>query len=170
MGRDMGSSQIQALNPIALEYTEALKATLGEALVSVVLFGSVARGEATPLSDIDLLVVVENLPPGRFTRQECLRGPDDAVMARLQNLRSQGVLTDVHALLKTPAEAVLVRPLYLDMVEDAVILYDRDGFFAKVLTDLQAALHRLGARRLRRGRLRYWDLKPDYKPGEVFTL
>lgn len=36
----------------------------GDDLVSVVLFGSHARGDAHPHSDIDLLVVVEGLPQG----------------------------------------------------------------------------------------------------------
>ncbi len=52
----------------------------------------------------------------------------------------------------------------------AQFLYDRGGFFARVLADLRAALQRLGSRRVTRGNLRYWDLKPDYKPGEVFTV
>ena len=34
----------------------------GRDLVSVVLFGSFARGDAHPHSDVDLLLVVENLP------------------------------------------------------------------------------------------------------------
>ena len=44
----------KTLRQIAEEYVEELKADLGEALVWVALFGSVARGEATPYSDIDL--------------------------------------------------------------------------------------------------------------------
>lgn len=76
----------------------------------------------------------------------------------------------MYPVLKTPAEAARIRPLYLDMVEDAVILYDRNGFFGNILGDLRESLTRLGSCRRKRGVVRYWELKPDYKPGEVFTL
>jgi hypothetical protein len=33
-----------------------------------------------------------------------------------------------------------------------------------------SGLHELGARRVRLGSAWYWDLKPDFKPGEVFDL
>ncbi len=63
-----------------------------------------------------------------------------------------------------------VRPLYLDLVEDAVLLFDRDGFFAGALEHLRRSLRRTGVRRLRLGKIRYWDLKPDLVPGEIFEI
>ncbi|WP_235612807.1 nucleotidyltransferase family protein [Moorella sp. Hama-1] len=42
------------------EFCELLKQQLGGKLLRTRLFGSVARGTATPESDIDILVVVEN--------------------------------------------------------------------------------------------------------------
>ena len=39
-------------------YVEALGRHFGERLVSVVVFGSQARGEARPESDLDVLIVV----------------------------------------------------------------------------------------------------------------
>ena len=166
----MTHDHLQTAKRLAEEYTEALKDLLGGALVSVVLFGSVARGEATPLSDIDLLVVAEDLPRGRFARLDRLRPAEGRLQSRLEGLWKEGILTDFQIVIRTRAEAAVVQPLYLDMVEDAVILYDRDGFFAAILTRLRESLGRLGARRLRRGRMRYWDLKPDYSPGEVFSI
>ncbi len=85
---------------------------------------------------------------------------------RLEWLR-QGMFADVFPILKTPEEAARLVPLYLDMVEDAEILFDRDGFFAGGLEKLRQPLARLGARRVRRGRYWYWDLQPDYRPSEV---
>jgi hypothetical protein len=38
------------------------------------------------------------------------------------------------------------------------------------LEHLRARLRELGARRIRRGDAWYWELKPDLKPSEVFTL
>lgn len=56
------------------------------------------------------------------------------------------------------------------MVEDAVILYDKEGFFAGILEKLRQRLFSLGSRRLVQGSVRYWDLKPDLRPGEIFEL
>jgi predicted nucleotidyltransferase len=44
------------------EFVEACKKKFGKNLVSIVLFGSYARGIARETSDIDLLVVVKKLP------------------------------------------------------------------------------------------------------------
>lgn len=139
-------------------------------MISIVLFGSVARREATPYSDIDLLVVVSSLPRGRMARLERILATDQRIETRLKDLRDRGICSDVCPILKTTEEAARVRPLYLDLVEDAVILFDRDGFFASVLDRLKSRLKELGSVRRRMGKIRYWELKPDYQPGEIFEL
>jgi hypothetical protein len=72
--------------------------------------------------------------------------------------------------IKSSEEAEIGSPLFLDMVDDARVLYDRDGFFARRLERLRTRLNELGARRIWRGKVWYWDLKPDDQPGEVFEL
>ena len=71
---------------------------------------------------------------------------------------------------KTPEEVEAGSPLYLDMVEDARILVDPEGFLAGYLERLRVRLRVLGARRIRRGNAWYWELKPDLKPGEIFAI
>lgn len=160
----------QALQAVAARYVELLRGALGENLVSAILFGSVARGDAGPDSDIDLLIVGEEFPPGRFARLRLLEEVDAKFEPELDRLRSQGLHPRLARLLKTRAEATRLVPLYLDLVEDARLLYDRDGFFQSVLTRLGASLKRLGAERRLRGQTRYWVLKPDFRPGEVIEL
>jgi predicted nucleotidyltransferase len=142
---------------------EALRARLGESLVSVVVYGSVARGEARRDSDVDLLIVAENLPRSRLARQ-------DLFMEVEEGLEEEGFFIDFSPVILTPEEARRTRLLYLDMVEDAVILYDRGGFFESVLARLRSRLEELGAERVRLGRRWYWRLKKDYKWGEVIEL
>jgi predicted nucleotidyltransferase len=168
---ELGGEELnETLKRLAVAYTEALKKQLGKSLVAVVLFGSVARREAVRHSDIDLLVVVSGLPKSRLARQRYLERADALLEDRLQALRRQGVLTDFVPVLKTPQEAAQVTPLYFDLLHDALILYEREGFFSAVLERLRESFHRLGARRVRQGEIRYWELKPDYTPGEVFEL
>ena len=77
---------------------------------------------------------------------------------------------DVMPIIKTPEEASRITPLYLDMVEDAIIVYDENGFFEKVLARLRERLKQLGAERVRIGKKCYWRLKKDYRFGEVVTI
>jgi hypothetical protein len=159
-----------ALRSAAERYVELLDEALQDNLVSAVLFGSVARGEATAGSDIDLLVVCETLPQGRFARLATVQRADDRFEEELARLRATGIDTRVVPILRTRREAGRIVPLYLDMVEDARVLRDRDGFFTGVLAGLRARLAELGAERRRRGRVRYWILKRDFRPGEVIAI
>ena len=69
------------LETIIAEYQEYLKQHYGHRLVQVVLYGSQARGEAKPDSDIDLLIVLQDPvdswqeidQTGDFTSALCLK-------------------------------------------------------------------------------------------------
>jgi predicted nucleotidyltransferase len=158
------------LRRLAEEYALAAREALGDNLVSVVLFGSVARGGAAPGSDIDLLVVCRELPEGAFRRRRLVEPVEERLEPALRPLWERGLCPGFTVLLRTEAEAACFHRVYLDMVEDAVLLYDRDGFFAGVLARLRERLRALGARRRRLGDARYWDLKPDFRPGDVIDL
>ena len=56
------------------------------------------------------------------------------------------------------------------MIDDARVLHDTDGFFKQYLDGFRRRLQVLGSRRIWLGNAWYWELKPDLKPGEVFTL
>lgn len=142
----------------------------GERLVSLAVFGSVGRGVARPDSDVDLLIIARDLPRGRVARAADFRAVEQAVAPRLAALRSEGIRPELSPVFKTPAELSQGSPLLLDMVQDARLLQDREDCLRNALAALQARLERLGARRVWRGSAWYWDLRPDYRPGEVFEL
>ena len=144
-------------------YLRLLAQRFGDRLVTVVLFGSWARGEARPVSDIDLLVVIRGLPRNRWERYSGFRE-----MAREV---SNDFAEMVSLVLATPEEAAHVKPYYLGMLSGHEILYDRDGFFAGVLERLRRRLAELGSRRyVDPDGYEYWDLKPDWKLGDVVEL
>lgn len=143
---------------------------LGDDLVSFVVYGSVARGEARPDSDVDLLLVLRNPPRSRLKRQELFMEIERGVEEYVEILREQGFNVDFSPVIKSVEEAKVFSPLYLDMVEDAVVLYDKDGFFTGVLERLKARLRELGAERVWVGRKWYWRLRKDYKFGEVIEI
>lgn len=161
-----------------MEHLEKLLASLlaacqqvyRERLISVAVFGSVGRGTPRPESDVDLLIVAEDLPQGRVQRAAEFRQVEALVAEELSELRRAGVNTELSPVFRTSAELATGSPLMLDMVEDVRILHDSGGTLQEALEQFRARLQRLGARRVWRGDAWYWDLKPEYRPGEVFEL
>lgn len=146
-----------------------LQVTYGSRLVACAVFGSVGRGTPRYDSDIDLLLVVRDLPRGRFQRLEEFLPVETRLDSRLTGDGEHPALA-LSPVFKTPDEVGAGSPLFLDMVEDARILHDPDGFLEQYFDRLRARLCQLGARRVWRGNAWYWDLKPDLRPGEVFAL
>lgn len=147
-----------------------LKSFYGERLVSIVIFGSVARETQNFSSDIDVLIIGQELPEGRIRRIREFEAVEDRIEPFLKSLQKEGINTRISALIKTPEEAKKGSPLFLDMVEDAQILFDKGGFFSALLKRLKKRFKALGARRIWKGNVSYWILKPDFKPGEVFKI
>lgn len=153
--------------------TKALVERLGDSLLAVVLYGSVARGTASETSDIDLLIVQRGAPSSYYERLEPVLEVEHALKEDrvFQDLAGRGLFPSLSPLLLSEAEAEENRYIFLDMVEEAVVLFDPEGFFASRMEELRQRLHELGARRifLPDGSW-YWDLKPDLVLGEVFEL
>jgi uncharacterized protein len=145
---------------------DAWTVDLGERLVSIVLFGSVARGQARPTSDIDLVVVADGFPRALADRRRpLLESGERARTARALPVVQWNLVT------KSTGEARIHSPLYLDIVEDGILILDRGGFFEQVLSGMRARMRVLGSRRifLDDGTW-YWDLKPDFRFGEVVEI
>ncbi len=142
----------------------------GPRLVACAVFGSVGRGTPRHDSDLDLLVVARDLPRGRFPRMEEFLSVETRLEPDLAREGPEAPAIALSPVFKTPAEVEAGSPLFLDMVDDARILVDRDDFLAGHLERLRARLRQLGSRRIRLGNAWYWELKPDLKPGEVFSL
>ena len=117
---------------------DACQRHYGPRLVSVAVFGSVGRGTPGPDSDIDLLVVVEQLPRGRLARSDDFTVVERMVEPHLTRAQSLGLHPTLSAIFKTPEEVGAGSPLFLDMLDDARILYDRDGFLQRPEARLQA--------------------------------
>lgn len=139
---------------------------LGERLVSVVLFGSVARRTARPTSDIDVVIVADGFPRSLADRRR-------PFLELWERTRASRALPHVlwNLVTKSPDEARVHSPLYLDIVEDGVLIVDRGGFFEAVLARMRHRMRALGSRRvyLPDGTW-YWDLKPDFRFGEVVEI
>jgi predicted nucleotidyltransferase len=105
---------------------EKAVAFYGTRLISIVVFGSVGRGAMRPDSDIDVLFVIDPLPKARRRRVEEFHDLECQMDEVLKETRLLGVPTALSPLFKTPEEVCSRSPLFLDLVDDARILFDRD--------------------------------------------
>ena len=115
----------------------------GRDLVSVVLFGSFARGDAHPHSDVDLLLVVENLP--KDWRQRSTLELSFERMGLEWGRPLQVILvepTEVHFAVDS------IMPLLLEIREGYHCLFDRERFFQNEMGRLEETLVVRGVRRL----------------------
>lgn len=148
----------------------ATKQVYGERLVTLAVFGSVGRESLRPDSDIDLLLVVDELPRGRMARMAEFAAVESAMASHLADAANAGVSTSLSPVFKTREEVCRGSLLFLDMIEDTKILYDRDRFFTRFLERFRERLAKLGARRVWRGNAWYWVLKAEYQIGETFEV
>ncbi len=144
-------------------YRDLLLERFGGDFVSLALFGSRARGDNKVDSDADFIAVVRDLPAGQYPRWKLLHPLTDRV-------RDETGVPFISTVDYTPEAARQRRLLYLDMTEDAVIVFDRDGFFESVLEDMASRMKELGSVRKWVGDKWYWVIKPDSKPGERIEI
>jgi len=131
---------------------DAARQTLGDRLIGLVVFGSVARQTPHEGSDIDLLVVVDPLPWGRAARGALAEAVEREAVAHSPDL------PDVSLTLRTPEEVAAGFPLLLEVVADGAVVADSDGRTAQMLATWQDRLEAQGARRIRTGESWHWDL------------
>jgi predicted nucleotidyltransferase len=150
--------------------TKLLQEEFQDKLISVVLYGSIARGDNRKDSDIDLLLVIKDLPKTITERvilfDKVERKLDDDIM----RLMDEGYYVTFSPILKTPEEAMRFSPIYMDMTEDAIILYDRNGFFRKVMEKTKKRLKELGFGRVWLSEKSWYWRKRDYKFGEIIDF
>jgi predicted nucleotidyltransferase len=159
------------LNLLLDSLRQACLDAYGDRLVSLAVFGSWARGVATPESDLDILIVADPLPRGRLKRLDEF----DAVERATESSRADvwpgaGRSLEISPVFKTPAELKAGSPLYLDMTHWRVVLHDRGDVLANYLSALAARMAELGSRRIESHGGGYWDYKPSFAPGEVVEL
>jgi len=122
-------------------FTERCRERFGKDLVSIVLFGSHARGTAEKYSDIDLLLVVKDLP----TFNE--RIPLISEICYQMLIKHK---VSISPILMTPEEfkkdIKAGFPLFLGVVIGYKAVFDRDEFSTGLLTGFSETLDREGAR------------------------
>jgi hypothetical protein len=133
---------------------KTFKDYLGDSLVSIVLFGSHARGDARKASDYDLFIVANKLPESPLKRTMFIRRP---LVGKFKEKLA------IVAKTKKEVEESFP-PLFLDLGLDGVILYD-DNFFNEKLKRILQIIKEAGLRRKRGSHGFYWEWEKRPKRG-----
>ena len=152
-------------------FLSLLKEGMGERLIGILLYGSLARDQVKPDSDIDLLVVgkgdKEDVEDGyRRARDAPEETPEYEALVEqaIWPSISPFIVSDEYLRQNTPW-------LVLEIQDQGLVLHELEGFLAWKIKRVHERMHELGTRKvmLPEGSW-YWDVKPDWKLGEVFEL
>ncbi len=152
-------------NPQALQMLQvalgAIFRLYSRSLLSVAAFGSLASGEWTDTSDIDLLIVAKNLSPNYSERLKKAQEIFDVCSSVRVSQWQRGEGYHLLDLILLGAEELQKNELFLlDMTREAIILFDREDLLSKSLTGLKRRLEEKGVIRVETPSGKsYWDLR-----------
>lgn len=162
------------LQSIIYRYFEILKDDFKEKLLSIAIFGSIARGTARfPESDIDLLIVIEGIDNLSFGQRIKLGMNIEDKLSETNEFKefkkTYGIRPNFQELIFTPDEIKKHPPILLDVTTDSIILYD-NGILGKEINKIKEKLNELGSRKVKLKDSWFWILKPDIKQGEDIII
>lgn len=149
---------------------ERLQASFGEGVVlSIALFGSVARGDVRPASDTDLLIVHKAVD-FNLTKRFVAVTFELEEEGEYKHLVEQGLSAYPSCVFLTESELWTRPHVLLDILVEGMILYDT-GVLRARFEALRQKLTELGSKRVMLADgTRHLDLKPDWKPSEAIAL
>lgn len=164
----------ECLNDFLKDVVDEIKEYYGDSLISIVVYGSVGRGEYRRESDIDLMVVISSSSDSLGGRNRIFLNNIITKIETSERYRewiNNGLPYRLSPIILTPDELKCHPPIMLDMTEDSVILFDKDDTFLNEIKDIKERMRELGSKRvfLENGRW-YWILKPDIKWGEIVKI
>jgi len=132
---------------LIIELTTALKKEFNQNLISIAIFGSMVKGTLTTTSDIDVIVVCENLPKDWRARDKMVLELTEAIERKYSR--------PIHMNLLGKEEISMaghsISPLMLEIYDVNEIVFDKDDYFKNLLTNLKATLKTLHAKKIQHG-------------------
>lgn len=130
-------------------------------IAGVVLFGSLARGEETERSDVDLLILWDGLKVNSSRRHVYVY----EVVSKYfpSTLRLTVLEMEYTSFIKVKK----LTPLILNIIYDGIVLYDKYGRLREFMKKVREELKVKGLKRRKTGRTYYWILP---KPGAKVRL
>jgi len=152
-------------------FVRLLKENYKEDLLSIILFGSVARGKWNNESDIDLFIIFTNKSSIRTAINNQLTKiiSDYERKSKLKNSKGDrlfSTIQDISLLLK---DLDTFRTIFYDIAMDGIILFDRNQTGFHFLRKIKKRIEEKGLRRVfLKENDYYWERNVDF--GEIIEL
>ncbi|MBO3803993.1 MAG: nucleotidyltransferase domain-containing protein [Candidatus Brockarchaeota archaeon] len=145
-----------------MEFLEVVRkiAVDNQFIAGIILFGSAARGEEEEKSDLDLIVLWENLNVDPGKRHAHIY----SVISKYFPYNKPTVLEMEYSGFLNIKKAT---PLVVNIIWDGVVLYDRHGKLKDFMSNARDQLVAKGLVRRKAGKYYYWELP---KPGAKVEL
>lgn len=171
----------KVFKPYINKFLKKLLITFKEEILGVAIFGSVIKNKATEDSDIDILILWKNRPKAPHHKYYKL----EEELKDSRQIKSLDEYVKKHGNLKWSFSLKsMVFPIHLDLEEFNAnpwilvefadygkILYDPNKLLKNKFNYIHKRLKELSSKKiiLEDGKY-YWDLKPDWKPGDIVKL
>ncbi|MHA1726472.1 MAG: nucleotidyltransferase domain-containing protein [Promethearchaeota archaeon] len=154
-------------------FIQTLKKEYGKNLLSVVLYGSIARGTWNLSSDLDLFMIFSNETKEKKSLSKdvlkiIMEFEKFNTMNTGKNLNSFLPIQDISLKLK---DLENFRTLFYDIAMDGILIYDTNSIGATFLEKIRNRIEEKGLQRIFIGYDNfYWKRKENVKFGEIFEL
>ena len=136
-------------------------------LVSLAIYGSYARDEARLNSDIDLFIILKHKKGLKSTIEVFYENVEKKIEEEQTVLYTQyGINMELSPFILSKEEAKYFHPIYLDMIDNAEIIYDKDNFFKQILNSVSELKTKHGYKKEPVGNTFLWDIKNKNLLGE----
>jgi predicted nucleotidyltransferase len=125
------------------EVVSAFCQVFKDELVALVLYGFYARGEQKKSSDIDLLIVLKKIDDRYEVFKKFIQVEKILEQSFYKKLREKGFDPYISPVFLDVENATRFRPLYIDIVFDAKILYDKDNIMKKNIRKSEKKIRRI---------------------------
>lgn len=153
-------------------FLNKIKEIFNEKLLSMVLFGSVARGKWTNESDIDLFLIFSN---DNLEYQELERKLIDIILEyeEMNDLKDQNG-NNVHASIQVITLLLKdlnnFRTLFYDIAMDGIIIFDKNEIGLKFIKNIKKRIKKLGLKRIFIDDNDFYWKHKDVKFGEIIEI
>ena len=152
-------------------FVKLMKENYKEDLLSIILFGSVARGKWNNESDIDLFIIFTNKSSLRTTINNRLTKIISGYerKSKLRNSKGDRLFSTIQDISLVIKDLHTFRTLFYDIAMDGIILFDRNQTGFQFLKKIKKRIEEKGLRRIFiKENDYYWERKVKF--GEIIEL
>jgi hypothetical protein len=148
-----------------MKLLDKIKEYYSNRLVSLVIFGSYARKENKLNSDLDILIVLKTNKSRHERTTEFIENIEMPLEYSAQFDEDTNI--DLSPFILSEDEAKYFNPLYLDMVEHSIVIFDKNNFIRNILDKVREQMERWGSYKEFVGNRWIWIIKKGEFVGRV---